>query len=155
MRAIQYSDHFAAAHRLHLHEGKCQVLHGHNWMVTVQLYSERVDNKYFIIDFKDLKERVKQICDCFDHRTLLCDKDPFHTQFVKLLYGNMLKDNCPIPDPIVLLENPPTCEFISEDIWVRLNSWIKVSKKYHIKEIRVFIEEAPNQGVWYAGEVSH
>lgn len=65
-----YKDfHFEAAHKLpHVPEGhQCGRLHGHSFMVRLELTGE-VDKKTgWIIDFSDVKEAFKPILNQLDH----------------------------------------------------------------------------------------
>ncbi|MCI6406988.1 6-carboxytetrahydropterin synthase QueD [Veillonella caviae] len=56
----------AGSHRLALnYESKCQNLHGHNWIVTVFLRSDRLNENGMIMDFTHIK---KAIHDKLDHQ---------------------------------------------------------------------------------------
>lgn len=60
--------HFDSAHKLENYEGECARLHGHRWEVEVSICSEELDETGFVIDFKDVKEQLKDILP--DHRYL-------------------------------------------------------------------------------------
>ena len=49
---------FCAGHRLLGHEGKCQNLHGHNYVLEVYVTGQEQDEIGRILDFKLLKQRV-------------------------------------------------------------------------------------------------
>lgn len=58
----------SASHQLDLgYASKCESLHGHNWIVTVYLRSERLDEKGMVMDFVFIKSRIQ---DELDHRNL-------------------------------------------------------------------------------------
>lgn len=58
----------SAAHRLQLnYESKCEALHGHNWIVTVWCKSENLDENGMVVDFVQIKRRVKRV---LDHQVL-------------------------------------------------------------------------------------
>jgi len=67
---------FAAAHRLREYDGKCENLHGHNWVVEVQVRAESLNAIGLAIDFKDLKAATDAVLDRLDHK-LLNDVEPF------------------------------------------------------------------------------
>lgn len=49
----------AGSHQLNLsYESKCENLHGHNWIVTVYVQSEKLDKDGMVIDFTHLKQRI-------------------------------------------------------------------------------------------------
>jgi 6-pyruvoyltetrahydropterin/6-carboxytetrahydropterin synthase len=63
---------FSASHVLHLldKDHPCARMHGHNYLITVHLKSETLDEYGFVKDYKSLKI-VKQFIDTnFDHRHL-------------------------------------------------------------------------------------
>jgi len=61
---------FSAAHQLREFKGACERLHGHNWKIEVYVTGDSVDATGVVIDFKVLKDRVKEILDELDHRFL-------------------------------------------------------------------------------------
>ena len=71
---------FCAGHRLLHHPGKCNRLHGHNYLVeaTVSFVDSVPQHKAgYVIDFGDLKRVVKGFVDAeWDHYTLLHKSDP-------------------------------------------------------------------------------
>ena len=58
----------AGAHKLCLpYESACQNLHGHNWVITVTLSSDKLTKYGMVMDFKHIKNRIeKQL----DHKNL-------------------------------------------------------------------------------------
>jgi 6-pyruvoyltetrahydropterin/6-carboxytetrahydropterin synthase len=62
--------HFAGAHHLRDYPGECELPHGHNWKVEVTVRAEELDNLGMGIDFKVLKNQVKEVVDRLDHRDL-------------------------------------------------------------------------------------
>ena len=67
---------FCAGHRLVGHEGKCRNLHGHNYVIEVYITGQEQDKIGRILDFKLLKQRVKNwIDDHWDHAFILWDED--------------------------------------------------------------------------------
>lgn len=53
----------AASHKLNLpYESKCKNLHGHNWILTVYLRSETLENG-MVYDFTEIKKLVKSRLD--------------------------------------------------------------------------------------------
>ncbi len=67
---------FCAGHRLVGHEGKCQNLHGHNYVVEIYVTGQQQDEVGRILDFKLLKQRCKGWLDeNWDHTFILWNKD--------------------------------------------------------------------------------
>lgn len=67
---------FSSAHRLPDHQGKCRNLHGHNWRVRATVQAETLDPQGMVMDFADLKKRLRDLCDRLDH-LYLNDIPPF------------------------------------------------------------------------------
>jgi len=67
---------FAAAHSLRGYEGACENLHGHNWVVTATLGTDKLDDVGIAYDFKDLKQNLNEIINKFDHQ-FLNEIEPF------------------------------------------------------------------------------
>lgn len=67
---------FCAGHRLVGHEGKCQNLHGHNYVVEVYVTGQQQDAVGRILDFKLLKQKCHGWLDeHWDHAFILWDQD--------------------------------------------------------------------------------
>ena len=67
---------FCAGHRLLRHEGKCANLHGHNYLAEFFVTGDAVDAVGRVIDFADLKRRLKGWLDeHWDHSFILFDED--------------------------------------------------------------------------------
>lgn len=63
---------FDAAHRLINHEGKCKHLHGHRYVVVVEVEAPELDAVGRVIDFSAIKELVGGWIDEFlDHGTII------------------------------------------------------------------------------------
>ena len=65
---IKTSVSFDAAHRLVGHDGACQRLHGHRWVVDIEVHGEVLDEVGMLVDFGKLKNCINAM---FDHRALL------------------------------------------------------------------------------------
>ena len=70
---------FSAAHRLHglPDDHPCSRMHGHNYVVTVHLRRERLNDTGFMKDYNELKIVKKYIDEHLDHRNL---NDIMHPQ---------------------------------------------------------------------------
>lgn len=71
-RTVTITKHveFEACHNLLDYEGKCKNLHGHTYKLEVALYG-KVNEKGFLIDFKDLKALLESaILNKVDHQYL-------------------------------------------------------------------------------------
>jgi 6-pyruvoyltetrahydropterin/6-carboxytetrahydropterin synthase len=76
MYEVTVEDSFAAGHYLRNYRGKCENPHGHNYKVRVTLRGAELDKAGLLLDFKDLKEMMKQVIDRLDHQ-MLNEIEPF------------------------------------------------------------------------------
>ncbi len=70
MYEVKIKADFSAAHNLREVGGKCESLHGHNFVVEVAVESESLDEGGMVIDFRLLKAKTKEVLDTLDHRYL-------------------------------------------------------------------------------------
>ena len=63
---------FSAAHFLYQHD-KCSRLHGHNYLVQVEV-SGNLNDKFFVVDFFELKASLMKIVNRMDHHLLIPTK---------------------------------------------------------------------------------
>lgn len=70
MYEIKIKTDFAAAHNLRQVGGKCESLHGHNFIVEVGVESETLDECGMVMDFRLLKAKTRAVLEALDHRYL-------------------------------------------------------------------------------------
>jgi 6-pyruvoyltetrahydropterin/6-carboxytetrahydropterin synthase len=61
---------FSAAHLLREIGGKCEELHGHNFIVEVSVAADSLNEEGLLIDFRLLKRWTDEILDELDHKYL-------------------------------------------------------------------------------------
>jgi 6-pyruvoyltetrahydropterin/6-carboxytetrahydropterin synthase len=62
MYAISKRMEIAGSHNLALsYDSKCKNCHGHNWIITIELRSEELNEEGMILDFVHIKEIVNQL----------------------------------------------------------------------------------------------
>jgi 6-pyruvoyltetrahydropterin/6-carboxytetrahydropterin synthase len=76
MFQVTVEDTFAAGHYLRNYRGKCENPHGHNYKVRVTLCGEELDRAGLLLDFKDLKDVMRETVDRLDHQ-MINDLEPF------------------------------------------------------------------------------
>ncbi|MCK4851818.1 MAG: 6-carboxytetrahydropterin synthase QueD [Candidatus Omnitrophica bacterium] len=70
MYRIKIKSGFCGAHKLRGYKGKCEALHGHNWLVEVEVQAEELDATGMVIDFKELKDLLNEVIVEMDHKYL-------------------------------------------------------------------------------------
>ena len=76
MYRIRVESEFAAAHFLSHYHGKCERLHGHNYLVRLWARSDLLNEGGMVADFALLKDALRKVCKTLDH-THLNDHDFF------------------------------------------------------------------------------
>ena len=111
---------FSSAHILHGHPGNCKRMHGHNWLVEAEVQGDNTNEIGMVIDFKDIKNNLKEIIAMLDHQ-FLNDLEPF-------------------------INENPTAENISKYIYKELSNNINTD---NIKVSKIKLWETNNSAVTY------
>lgn len=114
----------SAAHRLPKGRGfgKCEGLHGHNWIAKI-----KIDSPF--VNFTDLKRKIKEILSDMDHCTFVSNED------------NALKSSASLLGPMFLVNGSTICENIAPIIAQ------KVGKFYRV--VSVELQESKNNVCLY------
>ena len=67
MFTVSVETHFWASHQLTLPDGSKEPLHHHNWAVTVDVSSSKLNSMGLVMDFRQLKAMVDNIVAVFDN----------------------------------------------------------------------------------------
>lgn len=70
MYEVRVECDFAAAHFLRDYNGKCENLHGHNYIVRAHVKGTEVGSGGMLLDFAKLKHALKNVCSELDHTNL-------------------------------------------------------------------------------------
>ncbi|MCU0558624.1 MAG: 6-carboxytetrahydropterin synthase QueD [Desulfobacterales bacterium] len=70
MYELKVVTRFAAAHRLTMVGAKCENMHGHNWKIEVCLVGPELDDAGVLMDFGEIKARLREIIARVDHQFL-------------------------------------------------------------------------------------
>ncbi len=128
---------FDAAHFLKGYEGKCKNIHGHRWRVVIKIQSKELlkDKQHngMIVDFKELKNDLKELADKFDH-TFIFEKGSLKNELIELLKN----ENFELSE----VEFRPTAENFSKYFYDFLTY-----KGYQVAEAIVY--ETPNNMASY------
>lgn len=117
--------HFSAGHHLRNYPGNCEKPHGHNWNIEVTVRAHELDELGMGIDFRTVKEAVKEVMDDLDH--------------------------CNLNDHQAFTEKNPSSENIAVYIFDSLAGRLS-SERYRLHSI--LVGETDNTGVIYRGPQS-
>lgn len=103
--AERYHD-ISTGHRVAGHENKCAHLHGHNYRIHFKVAAPELDGVGRVMDFSVIKERLCMwLEDNWDHKFLLWEHDPLHSDLVKL-----------VPADIITVPFNPTAENMAKHL---------------------------------------
>ena len=110
---------FDMAHYLSGYNGKCSNLHGHRYKLIVSIKSETLHQegqlKGMVDDFGNIKSKLKEIEDLFDHKLVIENNEE------GLLLTKKLKE-LPNSFDVLLVPYRPTAEEMSRDIFHKLKA---------------------------------
>lgn len=91
---ISIEEQFSAAHALRNYPGNCEHLHGHNWAVEVTVECEELNEIGIGIDFRDVKQSVREALHRLDHVNLndlpqFCNINPSSENIARHLYNEL------------------------------------------------------------------
>jgi 6-pyruvoyltetrahydropterin/6-carboxytetrahydropterin synthase len=124
---------FCYGHRLLDYDGVCKHPHGHNAVAEIEVRTETLDKRNMVVDFTDIKQRVKSWIDReLDHRMILRRDDPLVDALQTL------------GEPVYLLESNPTVERIARLLF-------DISREQGLPVSRVTVWETPSSWATYSG----
>jgi 6-pyruvoyltetrahydropterin/6-carboxytetrahydropterin synthase len=94
MYEVTIKKSFSAAHLIREIGGKCEALHGHNFLVEVSVTAETLNEEGLLIDFRIVKRWTEEILALLDH-TYLNELDyfqrvnPTSEEIARLLYDRI------------------------------------------------------------------
>jgi 6-pyruvoyltetrahydropterin/6-carboxytetrahydropterin synthase len=67
---IAVEAHFRASHQITLPDDSKEPLHKHNWITTVEVSSEKLNEMGLVMDFERLRKRIEKIVAPFENTAL-------------------------------------------------------------------------------------
>ncbi|MDO5826298.1 MAG: 6-carboxytetrahydropterin synthase [Methanosphaera sp.] len=149
---------FSAAHMVIGHES-CGKIHGHSYIVDVEVEGERSGQFGFVIDFKVLKDITRKICKSLDHRVLI----PYNSPDLNVTYEDdksieftlldCLEYKLPKQDVVLLPIESTTAESLSTYITEKIVDEIEYTDT--LSYIEVQVNEGIGQGASYRKYIEH
>ena len=130
------------AHRQHLHEGHCALIHGHNWSITVTFACSETDPNGFVVDFGDLKYLKDWIQGHLDHACCFNEDDP-ERETLLTAHGQLFKT--------YLLPNC-SCEGIAQHLFGIFDSMVRQHTEGRAWLTAVEVEEDSRNSARYQPE---
>ena len=138
MYTLQTNASFDSAHFLKGYQGKCSNIHGHRWTIEVTVASDEVEAdgqiRGMIVDFKTLKNDLKDLADEFDHKFII-EEGSLKEKTKEAL----------LEEDFVIVELPfrPTAENLAKYFYDRMEE-----KEYRVVLVKVY--ETPNNCAGYS-----
>ncbi len=93
---VYVKTHFSAAHALKGYPGDCARLHGHNWIIEAFVRCKELDDIGIGIDFRDIKQSVKDVLQGLDHFNLnelpaFQNENPTSENIAKFIFKELAK----------------------------------------------------------------
>lgn len=113
MFEIKVKSDFSAAHNLRNYNGKCEKLHGHNWIVEAVFRYDKADKDGLAVDFRIAKGALKGAIESLDHSYLNDSKffkkaNPTSENIAKFIYDG-LKKKLKSVYSVAVWENEKSC----------------------------------------------
>lgn len=107
---LNLKHHFDAAHNLLNYKGVCAKMHGHRWVIEVEITTHKLIND-MVVDFK----KIKEIINYFDHQYLneLVSFNPTAERIAQYLF-KQIKTKTKFKSKITIWESP-NCSITYED----------------------------------------
>lgn len=101
MWTLKVDGTFSAAHQLTNYSGPCENLHGHTWKIQLEVQGEVLDDAGMLMDFRVLKNHLREIHNEFDHKLLndVVDFSPTSENLSKYIF---LKQKGKMPNNVRL-----------------------------------------------------
>ncbi len=118
MYDIKVKSDFSAAHNLRNYNGKCEKLHGHNWIVEAIFRYKKLDKNGLAVDFRIAKAALKGAIESLDHSYLndvgiFKKTNPTSENIAKFIY-DCLKKKIRSVYSVAVWENEKSCAVYSE-----------------------------------------
>lgn len=112
MYRITKEFHFSASHQLsHLPDDhQCARMHGHNYIVVVELSAAELDPNGFVRDYHELQPLKRYIDETFDHRHLndVFGHDRVTSEYLARHFYDWCKERLPEASAVRVSETPKT-----------------------------------------------
>ena len=122
MFELTVKSQFNSAHQIRDYGGKCEELHGHNWLVEARVTKTDVAEDGMVIDFAVLKKKLNLILDDLDHKFIndleaFKKLNPTSENMARYIYqrlSNMLNDNDATLSSVSVWETDTSCATYTE-----------------------------------------
>lgn len=141
---------FSSAHFTLFADGRAELLHGHNYRVSVELAGSELDGEGLLLDIESFKRELRRLCSRLDSRALI----PGESRRLRWSRdGNAIDVRCgertyrlPAEDTVLLPLANTSIELLARMLWTDLAPHLAGSR---VESMGVSVEESPGQRCWY------
>lgn len=141
---------FSSAHMIPCHEF-CGGIHGHSYHVDVKVEGERDGPFGFVVDFKTVKELIREICKKLDHKVLIpleSDEMVFFNTKDSVEFSIGKKNyKIPLEDCFLLPLHSTSAEDLAE--YFADNLQVLKDKNSGIRSVEICVNEGIGQGAYF------
>ncbi len=124
MYKVSIKTGFSAAHRLRGYKGKCENIHGHNWIVEVTVASQVLDELGMVVDFKELKTMAESVINQLDHREMnelqyFIQNNPSAENIARYIYDSLEAE----------IQDRLSCKLVEVSVWENEHSKATYSRE--------------------------
>lgn len=124
------------------------ISHGHNYLVTFEISTNKINDDFMVMDFKKVKKIIHQHMDQYDHSLILKEGDAL-ISFYKEEYRKRNID--PNNTRLFIWEEAPTAEYMAYKWYKEFMSYFKESG-VDISRLSITVEETSHNSVTYTEE---
>lgn len=141
---------FSAAHFTLFPDGSAELLHGHNYQVSVELEGEELDELGLLCNLEQIKAAIREACARLDSRTLLPTRCPYLQvaevdDGVEIIFGHR-RYRLPAEDVVLLPLVNTSIELLARMLWQELAPLLVAGK---VLVMTVTVAETAGQGSSY------
>ncbi len=147
---------FSCAHFLVFDSDNAELLHGHNYQVSVELHGHSLNEEGLLADMARAKARIRRACARLDNRTLV----PVRNRHLTVVRGDdhveiRFRERCyrfPMADVVLLDQINTSVEVLARMLWREL---VEGLDEPGVEELGVSVSQTSGQSCWYRAAVAN
>ena len=147
---------FSCAHFLVFDAERAELLHGHNYQVSVELTGRSLDDEGLMVDLEHIKSRIRRACVRLDSRTLVPGRsrqlDVERRDGGVAVRFRQRGYRFPADDVLVLDEINISIEVLARMLWRELAEGLAQPL---VEELAVSVSQTAGQECWYRAPIPH
>lgn len=120
-------------------------LYGFNYLITIDLFSNELDENGMVIDFKKMKKVLHNYFDQYDHSLILTPENPLTQAYKKNFEENGIDFE---RSRLFVWDENPTAEYMSK-YWCEKVEEIFKKENLKVDKISITVEETAHNSVTY------